>query len=86
MKKSNVKNPHAKDVAKVFAVGGASALMSAAAVALAYVSINIFCCIPFIKGYLAVGGFALALVAAAAALAMVYVCGAWVVGKGKFSK
>ena len=71
MKKSTINN-----IAKVFAVGGASALMSAAAGALAYLSIKLFCSIPAICGYLAVGAFMLAIVAAVAALAMVYVCGA----------
>lgn len=86
MKKSTIKNPPAKDVAKVFAVGIVSSLMSAAAGALAFLSAKLFGEIASVNGYLAVGGFALALVAAAAAVAMIYVCGAWVVSKGKFSK
>ena len=90
MKKTTKTNaaqkPAINNVLKVFAVGSASSLISTVAGACAFVSAKLFGVIPSVNGYLAVGGFALALVAAAAALAMIYVCGAWVVGKGKFSK
>ena len=86
MKKLNIKKTAITNAAKVFAVGGATAIMSATAGALAYLSAWLFWGIASVTGYLAVGGFALAVAAAVGALAMIYVCGAWVVGKGKFSK
>ena len=86
MKKSTTKRTPVLDAIKVFAVGSAAALMSATAGVLAYLSVRIFCGIPTVNGYLAVFAFVLAVGAAAAALAVVYLCGAWVVGKGKFSR
>lgn len=74
------------DALKVLAVGGAAAGLGAAAIGLAYMSIWIYCTIPVVCGYAAVALFLLATLTAAAALAVVYVCGCWIVRKGKFSK
>lgn len=74
------------NVLKVFAVGGAAMLLSAIAGGLAYLAIWLLCDIPTASGYIAVVWFALALLAAAAALAVVYMCGAWIVRTGRFSK
>lgn len=81
MKKESIRN-----VLKVFAVGGVSALLSAAAGCAAYASIYLFRSIPAAGGYSAVVSFAAALATAAAAPLLVYVSGAWIVRTGKFSK
>lgn len=74
------------EILKVFAVGGTAAGLGAAAIGLAYMAIWIFCTIPVVCGYAAVALFLLATMTAAVALAIVYVCGCWIVKKGKFSK
>lgn len=81
MKKAIIRN-----IMKVFAVGGAAAGLSAAAIGLAYLSVWIYCTIPATSGYVAVVLFALATLTAAVALAVVYFCGCWITHKGKFSK
>ena len=81
MKKETIRNS-----LKVFAVGGVSTLLSAAAGALVYAAVRIFGSIPAISGYHAVLAFAVGLLAVAVALAFVYICGAWVVNKGKFAR
>lgn len=75
-----------RDILKVFAVGGAAAGMSAAAIGLVYMAVWIYCTIPAVSGYAAVLLFMLATLTAAVALSIVYVCGCWIVRKGKFSK
>ncbi len=75
-----------RDVLRVFAVGGAAAGLGAAAIGLAVLAVAMYCNIPAVGGYLAVGGFWLATLAAAAALAVVYICGCWIIRKGKFSR
>ncbi len=75
-----------QDALKVLAVGGAAAGLSAAAIGLAGMAVWIFCTIPAVCGYAAVALFLLATLTTAAALAAVYVCGCWIVRKGKFSR
>ena len=81
MKKAIIRN-----VLKVFAVGGAAALLNGIAALLGYLSVMLYCYIPKAGGYLAVVFFALATLAAVGALAVVFMCGAWIVRKGAFSK
>ena len=81
MKKKSIRN-----MWEVFAVGSVSALLSAAAGCAAYAAVYLFRSIPAAGGYLAVVYFAAALATAAAAPLLVYVNGAWVVRKGRFSK
>lgn len=81
-----MKNAIFHDALKVLAVGGAAAGLGAAAIGLGCMAAWIFCTIPVVCGYAAVALFALALLTVAAALACVYVCGCWIVRKGKFSK
>ena len=81
MKKEIIRN-----VLKVFAVGSVSALLSVAACCAAYAAVYLFRSIPAAGGYLAVVYFAAALATAAAAPVLVYVNGAWMVRKGRFSK
>ena len=81
MKKSII-----RDVMKVFAVGGAAAVMSACALFLFSMAAWIYCTIPTTSGYVAVVLFALATLTLAVALAGVYMCGSWMIRKGKFSK
>lgn len=75
-----------RDIWKVFAVGGYAAALSGGAFGLAYLAVLLYCAIPSVGGYMAVIWFALATLAAAAALAVVYMSGAWIVRKGRFSK
>lgn len=75
-----------RDILKVFAVGGVAAGMSAAALVLAYMAGWIYCTIPAVCGYAAAALFLLATLTASVALAVVYVCGCWIVRKGRFSK
>lgn len=75
-----------RNVLKVFAVGGAAAAWSAAAGFFAYGAIKLYCTIPAESGYLAVFDFLMATLALCFAIAALYLCGAWVVRKGKFSK
>lgn len=75
-----------RDICKVFAVGGTALFMAGTAGFLAYLSTVLFWHIPALSGYCAVGAFFTALVALASAIGITYMCGAWVVRKGKFSK
>ena len=75
-----------RNILKVFAVGGTAVLMAAFAILMGILSVELYCSIPSVVGYIAVLWFALATLAAVAALAVVYVCGAWMVRKGKFEK
>lgn len=75
-----------RDILKVFAVGGTAAGMGAAAIGLASMAVWIYCTIPVVCGYAAVALFLLATLTLAVALAVVYICGCWMVRKGKFSK
>lgn len=75
-----------RDILKVFAVGGTAAGMGAAAIGLASMAVWIYCTIPIVCGYAAVALFLLATLTLAVALAVVYICGCWMVRKGKFSK
>ena len=75
-----------QNVLKVFAVGGAAAGLSAAAIGLLCMAVWIYCTIPAVFGYAAVALFLLATLTAAVAIAVVYVCGCWIIRKGKFSK
>lgn len=75
-----------QDVLKVLSVGGAAAAMGAAAIGLACMAVWIYCTIPAVCGYAAVLLFGLATLSVATALAVLYVCGCWIVQKGKFSK
>jgi hypothetical protein len=75
-----------RKIARLFAFGGIAALFSTIAVGLACCAVWLFCYIPAASGYFAVLLFALALLATAAALYLVYMCGAWIYGTGKFSK
>lgn len=81
MKKEIIRN-----ILKVFAVGGVSALLSAAAGCAAYAAVYLFRSVIAAGGYLAVVYFAAALATAAAAPLLVYCNGVWVVRKGRFSK
>lgn len=81
-----MKNAIIRNALKVFATGSAAAALGAAAIGLVYVAVSIFCAIPACVGYLAVLSFAVALMSVAAALVVVYMCGSWIVRKGKFSK
>lgn len=78
--------PIIRDILKVFAVGGTAAGLGAIAIGLAYMAVWIYCTIPAVCGYAAVALFLLATLTAAVTLAVVYVCGCWIVRKGKFSK
>lgn len=80
------KNAFIRNILKVFAVGGISAAWSAAAVFFAYGAVKLYCIIPAESGYLAVFDFFAATFALCLAIAALYLCGAWVVRKGKFSK
>jgi hypothetical protein len=75
-----------RDIMKVFAVGATAALMGAIAIGMASLSVCMFCTIPETSGYIAVCGFMFAIAAAGLALATVYMCGCWMVKKGKFSR
>ena len=75
-----------RDIMKVFAVGGVAAGLGAVAIGLAYMAAWIVFTIPMVCGYAAVALFWLATLTIAAVLAVVYVCGCWIVRKGKFSK
>ena len=75
-----------RDVLKVLGIGGAAAVLSAAAIGLACMSVWIYCTIPAVCGYAAVALFLLATLSAAVALAIVYMSGCWITHKGKFSK
>lgn len=81
MKKTVIRN-----LLKVLAVGGAAAGFGAVSIGLAYMAVWIYCTIPAVCGYAAVALFLLATLTTAVALAVVYVCGCWIVRKGKFSK
>lgn len=81
MKKETIRN-----ALKVLAVGGVAAGMSAAAIGLSHMAGWIYRTIPAVCGYAAVILFLLATMTAAVALAVVYVCGCWIVRKGRFSK
>lgn len=81
-----MKKPIMRDILKVFAVGGTAAGMGAAAIGLASMAVWIYCTIPVVCGYAAVALFLLATLTLAVALAVVYICGCWMVRKGKFSK
>lgn len=74
------------DALKVLAVGGAAAGLSAIAIGLACMAVWIYCTIPAVCGYAAVALFLLATLTTGIVLAVVYVCGCWIVRKGKFSK
>lgn len=73
-------------VLQFLSFGGIAALFSAIAIGLACCAAWLFCFIPSASGYFAVLLFALAAFAAAAALYIVYMCGAWIIGAGKFMK
>ena len=75
-----------RDTLKVFAVGGVALLIAAITGWLAFLSAVLFVYVASCSGYAAVASFAAAVVCAAAALLGLYVCGRWVVSKGKFSK
>ena len=75
-----------RNALNVFAVGGAATGLSAGALFLVSMAVWIYCTIPATSGYVAVVLFALATLTAAAALAVVYLCGCWMVRKGKFAK
>lgn len=75
-----------QDVLKVFTVGATALLLAAGAGGFGYMSVILFCQIPRISGYLAVGAFFVAMISVAATLGVVYTCGAWIVRKGKFGK
>lgn len=81
MKKSTIHN-----ILKVLAVGGAAAGLGAAGIGLVSMAIWIYCTIPVTCGYVAVSLFALATLTLAAALGVVYVCGCWIIRKGKFAR
>lgn len=81
MRKATIHN-----VKKIFAAGGAAAGLGLTASYLAYLAIVIFCRIPSFVGYSAAISFVLAAILLAAALLVVYVCGCWIVSKGKFSR
>lgn len=81
MKKAILRN-----ALKVLAVGGAAAGFGSVSIGLACLSVRVYCAIPATNGYAAVALFGLATLTAATALAVVYVCGCWIVRKGKFSK
>lgn len=81
MNKTTIQN-----ILKVLGVGGAAAVLSAAAIGLACMSVWIYCTIPAVCGYAAVALFLLATLSAAVALAIVYMSGCWITHKGKFSK
>ena len=81
MKKQIIRN-----ILKVFAVGGCALMMASMAGLLIYLSGWLFIHIPRYTGYAAVASFALALLSLAGALGVVYMCGAWVVRKGKFAR
>lgn len=81
MKKEIIRN-----ILKIFAFGGIAALFSTIAGGLAIGSLWLFFYIPSSTGYLAVLLFAFAVLALAAALHIVYKCGAWIYGTGKFTK
>lgn len=81
MKKAIIRN-----VLKVFAVGGIAAAWSAAAGFYAWGAVKLFCAIPAESGYLAVLDFFMATLALFFAIAALYLCGAWVVRRGRFSK
>ena len=74
------------DIMKVFSVGGAAAGLGLIACYLAYLAIVIFCRIPSFVGYSAAISFVLAIALLAIALLAVYVCGCWIIHKGKFSR
>ena len=75
-----------RNILKVLSVGGAAAGMGAAAIGLLIAAGELFCYVASAVGYLAVVGFLAALVAAFAAFAVVYMCGCWILGTGKFLK
>lgn len=75
-----------RDALKVLAVGGAAAGLGAIAIGLACMAVWIYCTIPAVCGYAAVALFMLATMSVITAIAVVYVCGCWIVRKGKFSK
>lgn len=83
MKKNNT---IIRDIMKVAAVGGAAAGLGTAATGLACMAVWIYCTIPAVSGYAAVAAFALATLTLAAALLIVYMCGCWIVRKGRFSR
>lgn len=73
-----------RDILKVFAVGGIALLMAVTAEFLAYMSFVLFCLVPTLTGYLAMCAFFGALIAIVGAIGLVFMCGAWMVRKGKF--
>lgn len=75
-----------RDILKVFAVGFTAMMMAALAAFLAYMSAVLFFLIPSISGYYAVLGFFGAILGLAGSLGVVFMCGAWMVRKGKFSR
>lgn len=81
-----MKNQKIRDIVKVFAVGCAAMLLALTAEFFAYMSVVLFCKIPYISGYMAVCGLAGALIALIGAVGIIYMCGAWMVRKGKFTR
>lgn len=81
MKKEIIRN-----ILKVFAVGGSALTMAGMGGLLVYLAGWLFFHIPRYTGYAAVVAFVLALLTIATALIVVYMCGAWVVRKGKFAR
>lgn len=75
-----------RDILRVFAVGFTAMFMAAVAASLAYTAIVLFCHIPSISGYYAVLGFFVAVLGIVGALYVVFMCGAWMVRKGKFGR
>lgn len=75
-----------RDILSVFVVGGIALMLAASAGFMGYLAIRLFCHIPNLVGYLAVCGFAAAVIALAGAVAVVYMSGCWIVRKGKFAR
>ena len=75
-----------RNILNALAVGGASAVLSAAAIGLACMGVWIYCTIPATVGYVSVALFGLATLSVVAAVAVVYMSGCWITYKGKFSK
>ena len=84
--KSNfTKSSPAKTALKIFSVGAVATLNACMAILTGYLSAMLFAYIPRAIGYNAVWFFAFAVIFALLALLEIFVCGVWVIRKGRFS-
>ena len=74
-----------KTALKIFSVGAVATLNACMAILTGYLSAMLFAYIPRSAGYNAVWFFAFAVIFALLALLEIFVCGVWVIRKGRFS-